>query len=209
MKIPTRLVLLSLLAFAATGVRAADMYRFDTVHSQILFTVSHDGFSQALGMLHIKRGWLRFDPDDWSKSATVLDIDLSGVDMGDAGWSKVVREGSLLDAGDHPLAHFVSTSVKKTGPHDGLMDGTLTLRGHTHKVIIAFTVNRVGRTIFEMNTVAGFSGRAQLDRYAFGISRNPGSIGRMVNVGLQIEALKDADARHRYEHGAATHATSQ
>lgn len=205
-----RLVLLGLLALTATGVRAAgQMYRFDTVHSQILFSVSHNGFSKALGMLHIKAGWLRFDPEDWSKSATVLDIDLRSVDMGEAQWSATVRGDSLLDAADQPLAHFVSSSVHRTGPQDGLMHGTLTLRGHAMPCIIAFHVNRVGATVFEMDTVAGFSGRAQLDRYAFGISRNPGSIGRMVNVRLEIEAVQDDAARDQYLTGKAAHETSQ
>ncbi|MGN6738454.1 MAG: YceI family protein, partial [Dyella sp.] len=43
------------LASQATGHR----YRYDTVHSQVLFSVSHDGYSRPFGRLHIARGWLR------------------------------------------------------------------------------------------------------------------------------------------------------
>jgi len=80
-----RLLALVLLAASAFSVQAAPhLYRFDRVHTQILFSVGHDGFSNALGMLHVAAGWMRFDPDDWSASSCRLDIDLAGVDMGDA-----------------------------------------------------------------------------------------------------------------------------
>ncbi|HXS03595.1 MAG TPA: polyisoprenoid-binding protein, partial [Rhodanobacter sp.] len=44
-------------------VHAAEAgWRYDTVHSQILFSISHNGYSRPFGRLHIAKGWLRFDP---------------------------------------------------------------------------------------------------------------------------------------------------
>ncbi|KGI78726.1 polyisoprenoid-binding protein [Oleiagrimonas soli] len=210
MSIRRRLACVLLLALTPIGAQAAShLYRFDPVHSQILFSISHNGYSHALGRLHIARGWLRFDPDDWSTAQTELDIDVGSVDMGDAGWSRTVRERSLLDAKAHPTAHFVSTSVRKTGDDIGTIDGKLTLRGVTRPVQIQVRLNRIGRTIFEMKTVAGFSGSAQLDRNAFGITRNPGSIGRTVTVRLEIEALRDDDARRQYTQETTARADTQ
>ena len=201
----TLLVLLVLLAF---GARAApQLYRFDRVHTQILFSVGHDGFSSGLGMLHVAAGWLRFDPGDWSASAAELDIDLAGVDMGDADWSRAVRGPGLLDAKAHRYAHFVSTGVKQTGKDEGVLEGKLSLRGVTRSVRIAFRLNRLAPTIFAMGkSVAGFTGSARLERQDFGITRNPGSIGHQVQVRLEIEAERDADARKHYRQWAARHA---
>lgn len=211
MSIRSLLFALVLLVATATGARAAPhLYRFDRVHTQILFSVGHDGFSNALGMLHVAAGWLRFDPDDWSASSCALDIDLESADMGDAAWSRTVRGSGLLDAENHRYAHFASTAVKKTGKDEGVMDGRLTLRGITRTVRIAFRLNRNAPTIFALGkTVAGFTGSVQLERADFGITRNPGSIGHTVTVRLEIEAQRDADAQSAYRTWKASHAAAQ
>ena len=179
--------LLCPLAAGAAGHR----YRYDTVHSQILFSVSHDGYSRPFGRLHIARGWLRFDPEDWSHAATALDIDLASLDMGDADWNAAVLKPAFLDADKARYAHFASTSVERKDDHHGVLHGNLTLRGLTRPVDIPFTFNREARTIFGLHTVAGFSATAMLDRTDFGMTANQGSIGQHVSVWLEIEAIRE------------------
>src|SRR5690349_25115500 len=93
-----RLLACAALLWPLAAGAAEHRYRYDTVHSQILFSVDHNGFSRPFGRLHIARGWLRFDPTDWSHAATELDIDLAGLDMGDAAWSAAVLKPAYLDA---------------------------------------------------------------------------------------------------------------
>jgi polyisoprenoid-binding protein YceI len=170
---------------------AADSYRYDTVHSQIVFSIDHDGFSRPLGRLHIARGSLRFDPDDWSGASTELDIDLRGVDMGDAAWNEAVCKPSLLDCKAFPTAHFASTSVERKDDTHGIVHGTLTLHGVSRTIDIPFRINRIGRTIYGMHTVAGFSATAMLDRSAFGISGFPGAVGHGVAIWLELEGIRE------------------
>ncbi|WP_426700764.1 YceI family protein [Rhodanobacter sp. Col0626] len=173
---------------------AADGWRYDTVHSQILFSISHNGYSRPFGRLHIARGWLRFDPDDWSNAATELDIDLAGVDMGDAGWNAAVCKPALLDCAGDRYAHFASTRVERTDDHHGVLHGQLTLHGITRPLDLPFTFNRAAKTMYELHKVAGFSATATLDRSSFGITANPGSIGGQVSVWLELEAVRDDHA---------------
>ena len=180
------------LLLAAFGASAAPRtYRYDTTHSQILFSIDHNGYSRPFGRLHIAKGWLRFDPDDWSASATELDIDLASLDLGDVEWNKAVLGGSYLDSAGARYAHFVSTSVERKDGDNGVLRGKLTLRGVTREVELPFTANRVGKTIYGLHTVAGFSARTTLDRNDFGITANPNSIGRTVTVWLELEAILD------------------
>jgi polyisoprenoid-binding protein YceI len=111
--------------------------------------------------------------------------------MGDADWNKAVLKPALLDAAHDRYAHFASTSVQRIDDHHGVLRGQLTLRGITRPVSLAFTLNRVGRTIYGLHTVAGFSASTTLDRTDFGITAHPGSIGRHVTVWLEIEAIRD------------------
>lgn len=183
----------TLLLLASLPAAAAD-YRYDTVHSQVLFSISHNGYSRPFGRLHIARGWLHFDPADWRTAATELDIDLAGVDMGDADWNAAVCKPALLDCAGHRYAHFASTSVERRDAQHGVLHGQLTLRGISQPLSLPFTFNRAATTLYGLHQVAGFSATATLDREAFGIRANPGSIGQQVSVWLELEAIEDPHA---------------
>ena len=174
----------------ASAHAASASYRYDTVHSQIVFSISHDGYSRPFGRLHIAGGWLRFDPGDWSSAATELDIDLGSLDMGDAAWNAAVCKPALLDCSRNRYAHFTSTSVERRDDHHGVIHGQLSLRGISRPVSIPFTFNRAGPTIYGLHDVAGFSATAMLDRDAFGMTGFAGSIGHQVSVWLEIEAIR-------------------
>lgn len=183
----------------ATLRAAPATYRYDTTHSQILFSIDHNGFSRPFGRLHIARGWLRFDPDDWSQSATELDIDLDSLDMGDAAWNDAVKKPAFLAAEKGRYAHFVSTSVERKDDTHGVLHGNLTLRGVTRPVELAFTANRRGNTIYGMHSTAGFSATTMLNRDDFGITSNANSIGHSVSVWLELEAIQDDKAQSNKE----------
>ncbi len=175
----------------ATAHAAPAGWRYDTVHSQVVFSISHNGYSRPFGRLHIARGWLRFDPGDWSTAATELDIDLAGVDMGDAAWNAAVCKPALLDCERQRYAHFRSTGVERRDDQHGVLHGELTLHGVTRPLDLAFTFNRAARTLYETHEVAGFSATTSLDRNDFGITANPNSIGAHVSLWLELEALRD------------------
>ena len=185
--------------FFAGAVHAHPLdYRIDAVHSQVLFSADHDGYSNPVGRLAIARGWLRFDPDDWSASKVVADIDLASADLGDKGWNSAVTGHNFLNAAQFPVAHFESEAVTKTGEDTGTLTGQLALHGVVLPVKIDFTVNRVGMTLFGFETIAGFSGHAMLDRTKFGMTAFPKAIGTQVTIRLEIEAKLDRSAESDY-----------
>lgn len=184
-----------LLALAPLAVHAeAVAYRLDPVHSQVVFNVEHNGFSRSFGRLRVSEGVIRFDRDDWSKSSVTATIDLSSVDMGDADWDKAVRGKNLLDSDGARTARYVSDSVEKRSDDDGIVHGKLTLRGTTLPLDIPFRVNRVGKTIYGLHTIAGFSANITIDRTAYGMTANKNSIGTSVSVWLEIEGIRDSGA---------------
>ncbi|HET6907567.1 MAG TPA: YceI family protein [Rhodanobacteraceae bacterium] len=189
-----------LLAIAAPASARMLHYRMDPVHTQVLFSVDHDGYSHPVGRMKIKAGWIAFDEDDWSTAKVVADVDATSVDIGDKDWNDAVTGKRFLDAKDYPLAHFESTSVEKTDAQHGTLHGNLTLRGATREVAIPFTLNRIGATIFAgMQTLAGFSAQATLDRLQFGMTSFPKAVGTQVQVRLEVEAILDQDAQKEYE----------
>ena len=192
-----RHLLPALLALAPlTALATPVTYSIDPVHSQVVFNVDHNGFSRSFGRLRITEGTIVFDRDDWSKSSVQATIDLASVDMGDAGWDKAVRGSNLLDSDRARTARYVSDSVEKRSDDEGVVHGKLTLRGTTLPVNLPFRVNRVGKTIYGLHTVAGFSSQVTLDRTAYGMTANRGSIGTDVSVWLEIEAIRGGATQH-------------
>lgn len=201
-------IAITLLGLAAITPASARMlyFRMDPVHTQVLFSVDHDGYSHPVGRMRIKAGWIGFDENDWSTAKVVADVDTSSVDIGDADWNDAVTGKRFLDAKDYPLAHFASTSVEKTDAQHGTLRGNLTLRGVTHEVEIPFTLNRVGATIFSgFQTLAGFTARTTLDRLQFGMTSFQKAVGTQVDVRLEVEAILDQDAQKQYEAAMQKH----
>lgn len=169
---------------------ASARYQYDPVHSQVLFSIDHNGYSRPFGRLHIAHGWLQFDPTNMSTASTELDIDLASVDMGDAEWNAAVCKPALLDCAASRYAHFVSTSVERKDDQHGVLHGQLTLRGSSKPMDIAFTFNRDAKTIYGMHTIAGFSASVTLQRESFGIDAFANSIGHDVVVWMELEAIR-------------------
>ncbi|HXS73068.1 MAG TPA: YceI family protein [Rhodanobacteraceae bacterium] len=191
---------LLLLAFVLPVSARTLYYRIDPVHTQILFSVDHDGYSHPVGRMKIKAGWLRFDESDWSTAKVVADVDAASVDFGDKDWNDAVTGKRFLDAKEFPLAHFESTSVEKQDAQHGTLKGNLSLRGVTREIAIPFTLNRVGATIFSgMQTLAGFSAQTTLDRLQFGMTAFPKAVGTQVGLHLEVEAVLDQDAEKNYD----------
>ncbi|HEY3520029.1 MAG TPA: YceI family protein [Rhodanobacteraceae bacterium] len=187
-------------------------YSIDPVHTQVLFSADHDGYSQPVGRMKVKAGWLQFDEDDWRSAKVVVDVDTGSVDLGDREWNDAVTGKRFLDSKNFPLAHFESTSVEKGEGNHGTLHGNLTLRGVTRELAIPFTFNRAGATIFAgMQTLAGFSATATIDRTQFGMTAFPKAVGTQVTLRLEVEAILDQDAQKQYEaqrnaeHAAAQH----
>ncbi|TLY51567.1 MAG: polyisoprenoid-binding protein [Gammaproteobacteria bacterium] len=174
-------------------------YRFDLVHTQVLVSASHVGYSHPLGRLHVKSGWFRFDADDWTQAKVDVLIDAASIDMGDAKWNEAMRSRDFLASERYPTAHYVSTRVEKTGDNQGTAHGTLTLLGMTRPLDLQITFNRAGADPYTLKWTAGFSATAQLRRSDFGIKKYLPDIGDMVTIHVEAEGLRDGEAQGQSE----------
>ena len=180
----------------AAATAAASDFRFDPVHTQIFFSIGHQGYSQSTGRFAIRDGFFTFDNDDWSKSKVDATVDIASLDLGNAGWSDKVKS-AYLDAGTWPTAHFVSKSVEKTGDKKGVVHGELTMLGRKQPVDLQITFNRSAVDGYTMRYIAGFSADAKFKRSAFGSTRSADSIGDEITVHIEVEGVRDGDAEKK------------
>lgn len=188
------LALLASTFSAQVPAREVQAWRFDPVHSQVVFFADHLGLSHGIGRLKVRGGVLHFDADDWSRARVDVAIDVGSLDMGEDKWTKTVLSSQFLDAARWPEARYVSTSVEKTGPDRGIVQGTLELLGVRHPLALDITFNRIARDPYAFRTKAGFTARATLDRFAFGMARYRDVVGGEVELRIEVEAVRDTHA---------------
>ena len=184
-----------LLLATTTPVAAETLhYELDPVHTRVLFSVSHAGFSQALGTVSGSTGELEFDADDWSSARLRATVPLARLDLGDPGWNAAALGNRLLDAGDHPEARFVSTTITPRDATHAQVCGDFSLRGVTAPLCLEVTLNaRKRHPMPPFRRTVGFSAAATLSRRAFGIDAWPTVIGDSVDLRIEAEAVRRRD----------------
>lgn len=184
-------VLLATFAAAPGAAGEPSRYRYDPVHTQVLFSVDHLGFSRPVGRFTRVGGWLEFDADDLARTRCEVTIDAASLFLGDADWEKKVRSDAFLDAGRHPRLRYACGRVEALAVDRARLHGQLTLRGVTRPVVLEVAINRVGRHTYSMAYVAGFSATGTIRRSDFGLRRMLPAVGDEVSIRLEVEAIRE------------------
>jgi len=195
-----------LLLFAADTIAETQRWRLDPVHTQIRFTVDHQGFSRSMGLLTVRDGTLEFDPDDLSRSAALdVTVDVASLFIGDAKWRETVLSWQFLNARKWPTARYVAQHIEMHDAHRGTARGELTLHGKTRPLELEFTLNRIGNDPYRFGRAAGFAATTTITRSEFGMDKLLSVVGDAVELEIAAEATPD---RGRHERPARRETTS-
>lgn len=197
-----------LLAGAAAQARPAETWAIDPVHTRVQFAVDHAGFSKAIGTVSGSTGTLRFPPDGWDGAHVDVEVPIARLDLGDARWNAATLAPRLLDADNHPVARFVSTSVEPVDATRARICGELTLRGARGPLCLDVVRNAVKRhPMPPFRRTAGFSATGTLSRAAYGVDAWPSMIGDAVELRIELEArrtrVRDDDTAGESSEGTA------
>lgn len=200
MRVWPPLLLLLCLVCASAAHAEAQRYTLDPVHTRVMFSVSHAGFSHAIGTVSGSTGELWFDAEDWSSARLRARVPIARVDLGDTKWNEATLARNLLDAEAHPEASFISTRIEARDATHAIVHGQLTLRGVTRDVALDVTLNAAKRhPMPPFRRTIGFSATAVISRKDFGIVAWSSMIGDAVELRIEAEATRargagDADA---------------
>ena len=109
------------------------------------------------------RGKIAFDPAKPAAAKAELEIDLASIDAGSKDANDEVAGKAWFDTKTHPVAKFVSTSVKPLGGNRFELAGKMTIKGRTQDLSTPVTLRQEGNS-------ATFEGSLVLKRadYAIG-----------------------------------------
>jgi len=183
------LVLATLLAPLAAWSKPRD-YRLDPQHSRVLFAVEHLGFAKAMGTLSAPRGWLHFDPEDWSSARGEIELDLTTLDLGDTDFNRRLARRDGFDSERHPLARWVIERVEPLDATRFVAHGQLHWRGGTFPLALNVQFNRLARHPLTLRRTAGFSATATVSRAALGLTAWKSMVGDAVELRVEVEARR-------------------
>ncbi len=127
-----------------------------------------NGFSYSTFRFGTVSGTLNWNPAAPENSKVDITVDPKSIMTPVQGFAEELGGDRFLNVGKYPDAHFVSTSIQRTGPTTGVITGNLTLMGQTRPITIKAEMVGAGRGM--RGTVIGFTGIAHFKRSDFGFS---------------------------------------
>ena len=174
-------------AGAAANVVAAETFRLEKTHVDLLFSINHAGFTQKHGSFRELDAMLQYDARNLGKSQITVTVKTDSLDTGDAARDRDVKGDKFLDTAKFPEMIFASTKVTPGPKQTLLVEGTLTLHGVTKPLTLHATLNKSAPNPFDKRPTLGFSASGSLKRSDFGISTYAPLIGDEVNIDIDAE----------------------
>lgn len=142
-------------------------YTLDADHTQVLFTVSHLGFSEYTGQFTQPTGTLTLDPAHPDQAKVEVVFPIAKVSTTAPGLDKHLQNADFFDAAKFPEGRFVSTKVTVAGDR-AMVAGNLTLKGVTKPVVLQTRFYGAGNG--RGKDTIGFQATTTIKRSEYGIS---------------------------------------
>lgn len=176
--------------FLAAGAHAADTYIIDEMHTNIVWSASHLGFSKSFGTFSGVSGSFMLDEAEPEQSSVEISVDTASIVTGIPKFDEHLKSKDFFNVEAFSTATFKSTKIEKTGDKTAKIHGDLTMLGKTHPLVLDASLNKVGINGFNKKATAGFSLSGQIDRTKYGMDYGVPGIPAMVDLIIEAEGIK-------------------
>lgn len=170
-------------------------WKIDSAHSQIHFSIRHLMIAKVRGSFDRFSGTIEFDEEHPSASTVEIEIEANSVNTRDEQRDGHLMSPDFLDVENFPVITFKSVHVHQIDESRGHVHGELTVRDITREVTLDVAYSGQAQNPWGA-TVAGFSGRATIDRRDWGIHWNQALetggflVGDKLNVEVELELVQ-------------------
>jgi polyisoprenoid-binding protein YceI len=170
------------------------IWDLDLAHSKIEFSVNHMVIAYITGYFKKFQGRAISEGEDFENAKVEISIEASSIDTNNEQRDKHLRSPEFLDAANHPLITFKSTSIKKAGANSYLLKGDFSLRGVTKNIELRVNHNGTIKDPYG-NSRAGFNIKGAVNRKEYGVNwhavlDNGGLVaGDMVEINANVEIV--------------------
>lgn len=174
----------------AQPLMAADQYKIDPSHAQIVFSYDHFGFSTTYGMFSGFEGSATLDAENIENSSIQLSINIGDMITGWQARDDHFLSGDFFNVAQFPVATFQSTSVEALGETTATITGDLTILDQTQSITLDAKLNKTGKNPITQKDWAGFSATTSLMRSDFNLGKYAPAVGDEVNLIIEVELEK-------------------
>lgn len=157
-------------------------YAVEPSHTQLLFSVSHMGFSTYYGQFSKASGSLALDSKTPSKSSFEIHVPVASVSTTSDKLTGELKSSAWLDASAFPEITFKSTRVTPTGKGSATVIGNLTLHGVTRPITLHARLVGGGINPLDKKYTVGFDLNGTIRRSDFGVKTYVPLIGDAVTL---------------------------
>ncbi|EGF93007.1 yceI-like domain protein [Asticcacaulis biprosthecium C19] len=179
------------LGLATAPAFAADTYKLDAGHTEVVFGWTHFGFSKPTGKFANAVGSVTLDQADPAKSSVSVSFDISGLNTGVPALDNHLKSADFFDAAKFPTATFKSTAVQTTSDKTATVTGDLTIHGVTKPVTLDVTLNGLGEHPMKKKKAAGFSATGTIKRSDFGVGAYAPAVSDEIHLVITAEAIAE------------------
>jgi len=165
------------------------LYKSDNLHTDIYFTYSHVGFTNAHARFDKFAGELNYDPQHPEKSPVTFTVDPETIDTNVPELDRVLKGKHFFNVERFPEMKFAGRRLRRTSLTTGVLDGDLTMHGVTRTIALNVHLNKFLVDKELKFCRFGFSATGLLKRSQWGLGDVP-LVGDDIRLELEIEFLK-------------------
>ncbi len=177
------------MALAQDRVTGRESYHFDKAHTNIMWFVSHIGFSSSMGQFMDYDGQIILDFDQPELSSVRITINTASLMTGSEKFDAKIKSAEFLDVEKYPTATFISKKVTLLEDNQAKVEGDFTLHGQTRPLTLKVRLNKRAMDIQQNIMRTGYSVKTTFRRSRWGMGHYLPFIGDNVIIRIEAEAL--------------------
>jgi polyisoprenoid-binding protein YceI len=180
----------------APKTTATTTWKIDPAHSVAEFKVKHMMISNVKGQFAKVSGTLTRDESDLTKSKVEAVIDAASIETRDPQRDGHLKSADFFDVEKFTTLAFTSTRVSRVGEGELSIEGDLTIRGVTRKVVFSAEGPTAPAKDPWGNTRIAVSATTKINRKDFGLTWNTALetggilVGEEVTITLDVQFVK-------------------
>ena len=181
-----RMVVVSVLVFAATCAAETQTWEIDANHTTSQFSIRHLGISTVRGVFEKTSGTVTYDPADPSKTQIDATLDANTINTRVERRDNDLRSPNFFDVAQYPAITFKSKKAEVEGQGKLKVIGDLTIHGVTKEVVLE--VDGPSPPVNAMGGIRmGAAATTKINRRDFGVNGAPTVAGDEVQIILDVE----------------------
>ncbi len=177
-------------AFAIDGVTGIEKYEVDRDHTNIVWYISHMGFSRTIGHFKEFEGTVELNYDDPDKSKIHITIDTDSITSGVEDLDRQLKSELFFDVEKFPTAIFESTNITLTENDRAEVKGNFTMLGKTNEITLNVRLNKRAMDPILNRMRTGYSIRSSMKRSTWGMDQMLAFVSDDINITIEAEALR-------------------